>query len=143
MTKNITLLLVIPLLVLLVNVNPCAAQAGNGGILGIAEQITENILQAMNDDDYARYSENFDEQMRKALPEAKFRAVIPQIKARIGSYVAKEYLGMETRENYTIVYYKAQFSGEPGTVIVKNVLSSVDGAVYVSGFWLDSPNLRK
>lgn len=147
MPNKINVLTIIFLLLFQAGLSGCAAQssvAGNEATFrNRADQITENILQAMNNDDYARYSERFDEPMKRALPEDKFLEVNQALKKKIGIYLTKEYLSMETQGIYTIVLYKAQFSDEPEGVIVRSVFSGTDGNVYVSGFWLDSPNLRK
>ena len=96
----------------------------------------------MNQNSYEQFSANFDQAMKQSLTEEQFRATKTAINSKIGDYVSKEYLSSETRDNYLVVVFKAAFTGEPGDVIVKTVLKEVDGQIYVSGFWLDSPLLR-
>jgi len=108
-----------------------------------ADPITENILSSLNDNDYARYSEHFDDAMKKALPEATFQQQNNLIKAKIGEYVSREFWKIETTNEYTIVYYKAKFTEEPDDVIVRVVFKETDGERFVSGLWFDSPKLRK
>jgi len=147
MRNKITVLTMAVLLLLLAGLSGCAAQSSVAGkeatIRNRADQITENILQAMNNADYTRYSESFDEPMKRALPEEKFFEVNEAIKAKIGTYLTKEFVNMETQGIYTIVLYKVRFSDEPEGVIVRSVFSGPAENIYVSGFWLDSPNLRK
>lgn len=107
-----------------------------------ADQMTENILVAMNEDDYARFSRDFDEQMKTGLNKTQYDNTIPGITAKIGKYISKEYLSAEKKDGYTVVVYKARFSQEPGDVIVRSVFKGSDGKMYISGFWLDSPKLR-
>ncbi len=106
-----------------------------------ADQIAESILLAINEDDYAKFSEHFDEDMKKALPEDVFRQTYPGIKERIGNYVSKEFLEVEAEGPYTIVLYKARFTKEPADVKVRVVFREIEGKAYVSGLWLDSPRL--
>jgi hypothetical protein len=108
-----------------------------------ADPITEHILVAMNEDDYTKYSEHFDATMKNALPEAVFRENNALIQSKIGAYVSKEYWKVESKNQYTTVYYKATFTQEPDDVIVKVVFQEIAGETKVSGLWLDSPKLRE
>jgi hypothetical protein len=108
-----------------------------------ASAITENILQAINTGDYARYSEHFDDAMKNALPEAVFKENNTVITGKIGTYVSKEYKTTVKQAPYTIVYYKAKFTGESKDVTVKVIFQQIDGKNYVSGLWMTSPNLSK
>lgn len=108
-----------------------------------AGAIAENMLQAMNNENYALYSEHFDEAMKNAMPEAVFKQSIIAIRGKIGSYISKQFVTTQQSGQYISVFYKAKFSGEPGDVTVKVVFQEIDGKPRVSGFWMDSPNLRK
>lgn len=108
-----------------------------------ADPITENILLAMNEDNYTKYSEHFDQTMRNALPRAVFNETNAVINSKIGDYVSKEFWKVENKNQYTIVYYKARFIEEPKDVIVKVVFQEIKGQIKVSGLWLDSPKLRE
>jgi uncharacterized membrane protein len=108
-----------------------------------ADPITENILVAMNEDNYTKYSEHFDATMKNALPEPVFHENNVLIQSKIGAYVSKEYWKVESQNQYTIVYYKATFTQEPDDVIVKVVFQEIAGETKVSGLWLDSPKLRE
>ena len=107
-----------------------------------ASQITESILQAMNEDDYAKYTEHFDEMMKNAVTEAVFEENNSLIKSIIGDYESKEFWKVEEEDTYTIVFYKAKFNQEPDDVIVQVVFQEIWGTIYVSGLWYDSPKLR-
>lgn len=108
-----------------------------------ADPITENILLAMNENNYEKYTEHFDQQMKNALPESQFREVNALIKGKIGKYISKQFLNPDTIGSYKVFYYEAKFDQEAYDVLVKVVFSENDGKLLVSGFWLDSPNLRK
>lgn len=107
-----------------------------------AEPMTENILLAMNEDDYARFSQDFDEQMKKAFDEKQYNNTIPAIKAKIGQYLSKEFIGAENKDGLTVVMYKAKFSQESSDVIIRSAFSDRNGKKLIAGFWLDSPKLR-
>ncbi len=108
-----------------------------------AAQITESTLLAMNENDYAKHTEHFDEPMKNAVPETVFQQANATIKAKIGNYTSKEFWKVETQDEFTIVHYKTKFSQEPDTVIVRVIFREIGGKVYVSGLWFDSPKLRQ
>lgn len=107
-----------------------------------ADAIVEDMLQALNNDDYRQFSQYFDQPMRRTLPEETFTTITPSIKTNIGDYLSKEYCETEENAPYFIVHYKAKFSLEPEDAIIRCILSQADGKTFVSGFWLDSPRLR-
>jgi len=108
-----------------------------------SDPVTENILMAMNENDYARYSEDFDQTMKNAMTEAVFDETNAVIRSKIGDYVSKEFWKAESKDQYTLVYYKAKFTDEPADVTVKVVFQELNGTMKVSGLWLNSPELRK
>ena len=105
--------------------------------------ITESILQAVNEGNYAQYAERFTEEMKQAATEAAFAEVNTVLKATIGDYVAKEFWKTEVQGHYTTVYYKAKFTKEPEDVTVRVVFQEIEGEIYVAGLWFDSPKLRQ
>ncbi len=112
-------------------------------VRGYADPITEQILVAMNKDDYAMYSEDFDQTMKNAMTESVFVETNAVIKSKIGDYVSKEFWKAESKDQYTIVHYKAKFTDEPADVIARVVFQEIGGEIKVSGLWFDSPELRK
>jgi len=78
-----------------------------GQVQEYADPITENILLAMNEDDYTKYSDNFDQTMKNAVPDAVFNQTNAMIKSKIGDYISKEFQKAEGKDQYTIVYYNA------------------------------------
>jgi len=107
----------------------------------IADSMTENVLVAMNENNYSHFSEDFDEKMKNFLNETKYQDTLPAIKNTIGNYISKEFMCVREKDQYTIVFYKAKFSQEPNDVYVKNMLSENNGKYYISGFGLESLKL--
>nr|WP_320147201.1 DUF3887 domain-containing protein [uncultured Anaeromusa sp.] len=105
----------------------------------VADPITENILLAINEDNYAGFSKDFDEKMKTDLNEAEYRKVIAATKANFGNYISKEFVAAELNDTYTVVTYKSKFSKEAAEIIIRNVLTESNGGYAVSGFWMDSP----
>jgi len=144
-TKSIYLLCGMLLLVVIFSGCAKEKQIDVKQVQKYADPITENILLAMDEDDYAKYSEHFDQSMKNAIPKASFKETNAAIKAKIGNYTSKskEIQKAEKDDQYTVAIYKAKFTGEAKDVMVRVVFSENDGKMYVSGLFLDSPNLRK
>lgn len=112
-------------------------------VRGYSDSIVENILEAVNEDDYEKYSADFNDTMKDALTKDVFISQNKIVKNKIGSYVSKDF-GMAQREkDYIVVLYKAKFTKEPKDVIVKIVYENNNGNIKVAGLFFDSPNLRK
>ncbi len=112
-------------------------------VRGYADPITEQILVAMNENDYAKYSEDFDQTMKNAMTVAVFDEKNAAIRSKIGDYVSNEFWKAESKDQYTIVHYKAKFTDEPADVTVRVVFQEINGEMKVSGLWFDSPELCK
>ncbi|BBB91828.1 MAG TPA: DUF3887 domain-containing protein [Methylomusa anaerophila] len=121
----------------------CMAQTAAADSQSCANVIAEKMLTGLKEDNYAKFSEDFDQQMSNSLPAAEFAKISREIKGKIGDYIAKEFVSSEQKEQYSIFTYKAKFSQEVTDVVVRIVLTEADSKFLVSGFWLDSPNLRQ
>lgn len=140
-TKMLLPLLAVSLLV--ASLAGCAgAKLDESEVRAYADPVTEDILQAINNNDYARFSASFDEQMEQALPESAFRDLVNLIEARIGDYTSKEFIQADLRDSYTVVSYRAKFSDEPADVTVTVSFRTIDGRHLVGGFFLNSPKLQ-
>ena len=108
-----------------------------------AGAMTEEILQALNAGDFAAYTKNFDEAMKKVAQEIVFTQTRDLIQKKIGNYISKEAVTLQKSDAYTTVIYKAKFSDEPGDVTISVAFIETEDKVVVSGLWLDSPKLRE
>ena len=77
------------------------------------------------------------------MTEAVFDETNAVIRSKIGDYVSKEFWKAESKDQYTIVHYKAKFTDEPADVTARAVFQEINGEMKVSGLWFDSPELRK
>lgn len=108
-----------------------------------ADPMTENVLTAVNEGSYEKFSRDFDQQMKNSLPEQTFMEFSDDTRSKIGAYLAKEFLRAGRQDQYTVVYYRAQFTGEKEDVIIKVVFSEAGGRELLSGFFMDSMGLGK
>ena len=97
----------------------------------------------MNENNYSGYAGYFDQTMKTAMNEAVFNETNMLIRSKIGDYVSKEFLKVESKNQHMVVHYNARFTDEPEDVIVRVVFQEVMGEMKVSGLWLDSPILRE
>ncbi len=65
----------------------CAAKVDVESVRSYADPMSENLLTGMNNEDYTIFSKDFDDAMKKAIPEAKFSDLIAQVNGKIGAYV--------------------------------------------------------
>ncbi len=107
-----------------------------------ASGIAEQMLQAINQDNYDQFAQYFDENIQKIMPEKNFHGAVYEVKTRVGSYQSKEFLKAEDSGFSIIVYYIAHFTEEPEDVIVEIRFKELEGGIRVSAFSLDSPKLR-
>lgn len=134
--------IILIVIILTVFVGVCIGKAEVSKTRSIASAITESMLISLNDDNYIRFSENFDDQMKNNLSETQFKYTSDEIKNKIGTYISKEYIGSELKEGYTVVLFRGKFSREKEEVLIKTILHVDAGKTLVSGFWLDSSSLR-
>ena len=113
-------------------------------VLNFADPMTESLLQAMNKDDYDKFSKDFSNEMRQALTEENYNKQIGTIKGKIGVYISgsKEFIGKQFNNQDILVNYKATFSEEADSVLVTVVFRHNAHENIISGLWFNSPKLR-
>jgi len=107
-----------------------------------ASTITEEMLQALSQDDYIKFTERFDKNIEKIMPEDKFHELAAEVEIRAGSYQSKEFVKAENSGFSIIVYYNARFTEEPEDVLIEIRFKELDEEIRVSAFTIDSPKLR-
>jgi hypothetical protein len=120
-----------------------------GGTAGTAEEpnyagpVVEAALKSLSGGDFETYAGLFTEASQPALTKEAFTEGHEVITGKIGEYVSKTYVEEKTESGYKVLYYEAEFTGEPETVTVRAIFQEDKGEMKLAGFWLDSPNLRK
>lgn len=99
-----------------------------------SDAMTENVLIALNEGNYAKFSQDFDEAMKGALPEASFTSLKSQLADLMGDYVSKKLEKVTVTDEYTTVVYTAEFT-KNDNVTVTIAFHTVDGEILVSGLW--------
>ena len=135
MTK-IKLISIITILVIVLAAVPVFA--GCGKVAPYADPATENILIAMNNEDYASFSKDFDDTMKSELSEDVFPDFLASVNGQVGAYIldSKNLNGVNIENGITTANYTIDFeSMEDVTLDV--IFQKIDGKMMVAGLWFN------
>ncbi len=135
MTK-IRLISIIAILVLVLTAIPVFA--GCGKVAAYADPITENILIAMNNRDYASFSKDFDNTMKNELSEDVFADFLAAVNGQVGDYIpdSKNLTGVNVENGLTTATYKIDFESMKD-VALDVVFKKIDNKMMVVGLWFN------
>lgn len=102
-------------------------------VLAFSEAKTDNLLAGMNTNDYALFSNDFDQDMLKALPQGEFDALKKDRDAKLGLYVSREVNRVAQSGDFYVVIYDAVF--EKDDAVTVRVVFHVADPHQVSGLW--------
>ena len=108
-------------------------------VLQYTESMADTVFAAINAGDYAAFTKDMDEQMKKAMPESSFTSMLKTLE-KVGKYQSRTVDHIEKVQNYNVVVYNAKF--EQDTVTVRLTFNQADPHL-VSGLWFTSPKLAK
>ncbi len=109
-----------------------------------AGAITENILLALNANNYDQYIRDFDPTLKQATPQTTFEQLFTLFQINVGDYFPKSkvFSRAYVQDNYTVVVYICKYSGEPANVTVTISFEQANGKTEVAGLYFNSPKLR-
>jgi len=142
------IVLVSLVIIMAISIVGCAQKADNSAVSAYADDITEKMLLAYNEDNYAQYIQNTDDQFRAAVSEDKMKQGNQVVRDKIGNYVlgSKQYTdAVKTTQNnlkYVAVRYTAKFTNETGDVVITMVFDDNESH-QVGGIFFNSPKLRQ
>ncbi len=103
-------------------------------IYPIAKKIVDEMLQAFNEGNYTKFSENFNLQMKNSLGKEKFVEVRNKIISDVGLYVSTKNMQLFKRDNYIGVLYDTEFEKKP--VKVEVYFEKTDMLTFqIAGLW--------
>jgi hypothetical protein len=120
---------------------PTPAGPTAASVQAYANPITESMLAALNNNDYAGFSKDLDQSAKNAITSSAFSQLYDQIKSTIGNYESVLFFSFAVQEPNTTVNYIAHYTNEPAGVSVMVAFQKVDSTHEVSGFTLASPKL--
>jgi hypothetical protein len=105
-------------------------------IKDIVDPMTENYFVAINNEDYGKFSQDFDDGMKNAVTKDSFIQLILPVKDGLGDYVpgSIKLVTIAGEKGFTAAYYDADFS-KKSNVKIKMVFSKIDGEFKISGQW--------
>jgi len=100
------------------------------------DPLTENYFISINNEDYGKFSKDFDDGMKNAVTKENFNQLILPVKDGLGDYVpgSIRLVTIAGEKGFTAVYYDADFSRK-SNVKIKMVFSKISGEFKISGQW--------
>jgi len=144
--KKIVLFILVALVT--ISIIGCTPKVDNNAVRAYADDPTEKMLLAYNEDNYAQYIQNTDDQFKAAVSEDKMKQGNQAVRDKIGNYVtgSKQYTdAVKTTQNnlkYVAVRYTAKFTNETGDVVITMVFDDNESH-QVGGIFFNSPKLRQ
>lgn len=109
-------------------------------VLAFSEPITDNVFKGLEARDYAVFSRDFDETMKKAVDEKAFNNLTGTLESKIGKYESRQIQSVQRFSNNVItVVYAAKFSGEDA--VTTRVSFREGPPPQVAGLFFTSPKL--
>jgi hypothetical protein len=110
---------------------------------GLSDQqvtsLTENVLKAIDADDYQGFIKDFSDQMVSVFTPEQFANVQAMLEEASGKYVSIGAPTLSNNKGYALYRFPCKYENE--TVYV--TISMLVGGEKLEGLWVDSVNLRK
>ncbi len=107
----------------------------------LALPIMETIQQGMNEDNYEKYSTDFDERMKNAITEKVFKQTQTLMNDKVGKFEAFTFDKVMKKDQFYVIMYKGKFEKEDNVKISLSI-QKIKDKYFVSGLWFNSPKLR-
>jgi hypothetical protein len=127
------------ILVLLAGLSGCIPAQKAGLTDQQVASVTENILKAIDKNNYPAFIHDFSPQMKSAFPQAKFTQLQTLLSTSSGKFIYIDAPSISNNQGFVIYRYPTKYAGETVTVTVTFVI----GGQEVEGLFFDSAALRK
>lgn len=124
---------------LLLVLSGCAAPQPAGLTDAQVSALTGNILQALDENDYPLFVQDFSDPMLAAFPEDQFTLLRDMLQAASGDFVSVGEANLSNAQGYAVYRLSCQYELETVTVTITFTI----GGDKVEGLFFTSPNLRK
>ncbi|MGH4139041.1 DUF3887 domain-containing protein [Clostridium sp.] len=105
------------------------------------------MLQAVEKGDYAQFSKDFSDELKKAITEESFKTLCTSFSEKIGKYESKKFTAAAEKKKdekiFKTVIYTSKYSKEEKDVQITASFTENDGKILVEGIFFKSPNLAK
>jgi hypothetical protein len=106
----------------------------------VAEPLTEQMMQSINDENYDSFQSNLSAKMKEVFPESSFKKMVSDLKDKVGIYKTKEVMNIELSTEYMAINYKGMFSQMTDPILIRVVLINENGKTCICGLWF-KPNI--
>jgi hypothetical protein len=127
------------ILVLLAGLSGCLPAQRAGLSDQQVASVTENILKALDENNYQSFTHDFSAQMKSAFPQEKFSQLRTMLYNVSGNFIYMDAPSLSNNQGYAIYRFPTKYDKETVTVTVTFVI----GGQEVEGLFFDSANLRK
>ena len=138
MKRGITIIFGIVFILVLAFISACGSKTTTTttepGEPPYASAMTDNILAAIAANDYAKFSQDFDQAMKDALPETAFQGLRSQLQDGAGDYVSKQLNDVVVQGEITTVVYLAKYTKVERVAIIIS-FSTEEGRNLVAGLY--------
>jgi len=112
------------------------SSTGCSKVTSYSTPMTINILNSISSENYADFSKDFDEALKKELSEEAFPDLVLQIKDGFGFYTENslKFKGFDYVNGVNTVDYTADFTKKSG-VSVQVIFTKVNNEMKISGLW--------
>ena len=111
---------------------------GCGKVAPYADPAAENILIAMNNEDYASFSKDFDDNMKSELSKESFADFLAAVNGQVGDYIpdSKNLTGVNIENGMTTATYIIDFESLED-VTLEVIFQKIDNKMMVVGLWFN------
>lgn len=102
--------------------------------VNLAEPILDRILQGVNKDSYAIYSEKFSKGLKDQITEKEFKVLNDDLLKKIGEYKSRNFLGILNKKLVDIYLWKAKFTKTDEDFMIRLFLVEDEGKFKVFSF---------
>ena len=127
------------LLVMLAGLSGCLPAQKAGLSNQQVASVTENILKALDQNNYPSFTHDFSPQMKSVFTPAKFSQLRSMLYNASGNFIYMDEPSLSNNQGYAIYRFQSKYANETVTVTVTFVI----GGQEVEGLFFDSANLRK
>jgi hypothetical protein len=139
MNSNATRVGIILMAFVLIWTSGCSAPKPAGLTDEQVTGVAENVLKALDADDFQKFSQDLSDPMKKAFTQEQFTNLRAMLLTASGQYVSIDKPTLTNNQGYAVYRFPATYEFE--TVYV--TLTFLVGGDKVEGFFLDSTNLRE
>jgi hypothetical protein len=104
-------------------------------VLAFSEAKTDNLLAGMNANDYAAFSQDFDQEMSNAMTLPQFNAMKKDRDSKLGLYISRQVNSVLQTGDFYLVIYDAKFEKE--AVVTVRMVFRIAEPHKVSGLWFN------